>query len=237
MKYLLNAVAICLLSTVQAEQVEKVFEGKQELTVGYRYLLSLPAGYEEHQEKKWPLVVFLHGAGERGDDLKLLKKHGPPKLIDQGKDLGAIVVSPQVLAGQIWDPHGVKALTDAVSSSLRVDRDRIYLTGISMGGFGTWETAISYPDTHAAIVPICGGTGVRWLLADRIKHLPAWVFHGGKDTVVTPDNSEKIHGALKKAGSPVKLTIYPDAGHDSWTAAYDDPELWSWLMSQRRAAK
>lgn len=237
MKYLLNTVAVCLLSTVQAEQVEKVFEGKQELAVGYRYLLSLPAGYEGDQGKNWPLVVFLHGAGERGDDLKLLKKHGPPKLIDQGKDLGAIVVSPQVLAGQIWDPHGVKALTDAVSSSLRVDRDRIYLTGISMGGFGTWETAISYPDTYAAIVPICGGTGVRWLLAERIEHLPAWIFHGGKDTVVTPDNSEKIHGALKKAGSPARLTIYPDAGHDSWTTAYDDPELWSWLMSQRRAAR
>lgn len=243
--WLLSALSISLcfslsLSTsVHAElgQVEKAFAGKLELAVSYRYLLALPEGYAADAGKKWPLIVFLHGAGERGEDLNLLKKHGPPKLINQGKDLGAIVVSPQVPTGEIWDAHAVKALTDEVIATLRVDKERLYLTGISMGGFGTWETAITYPDTYAAIVPICGGTGVRWLLAERIKHLPTWIFHGAKDTVVPPENSEKIHAALKKAGSPAKLTIYPEAAHDSWTKAYDDPELWAWLMQQRRVAK
>jgi predicted peptidase len=237
MKIQMLAAAICGLSSVHAEQVEKVFQGKQELAVGYRYLLALPEGYETDTAKRWPLIVFLHGAGERGEDLKLLLKHGPPKLIDQGKDLGAIVVSPQVPTVQIWEPHGVKALTDEVTATLRVDKQRIYLTGISMGGFGTWETAFAYPDTYAAIVPICGGTGVRWLLAERLKHLPAWIFHGAKDTVVPPENSEKIHAALKKSGSHARMTIYPDAGHDSWTAAYADPELWLWLMQQQRVVK
>jgi predicted peptidase len=235
MKFQWLLAASCLLSTAHAaDQVEKVFQGKKQLAVGYRYLLALPKGYESDPGKRWPLIVFLHGAGERGDDLNLLKKHGPPKLIAQGQDFPAIVASPQVPTGAIWDPHAVRALTDELASTLNVDRDRLYLTGISMGGFGTWETAITYPDLYAAIVPICGGTGVRWLLADRIKHLPAWIFHGGKDTVVEPANSEKIHAALKKVGSSAKLTIYPDAGHDSWTAAYADPALWQWLLLQRR---
>ena len=236
MKIRMLLVMVCLGSTVWAEQEERVFQGKVEVAVGYRYLLGLPEGYEAEAGKRWPLIVFLHGAGERGEDLNLLKKHGPPKLIEAGKDLGAIVASPQVPEGEIWDPHAVKALTDALVATLRVDVGRIYLTGISMGGFGTWETVFSYPDTYAAIVPICGGTGVRWLLAERVKDLPAWIFHGGKDTVVPPENSEKIHAALKKIGGQAKLTIYPEAGHDSWTAAYSDPELWDWLMKQRRAA-
>lgn len=235
MRVFLLAAVVCLGSVVQGGQAERVFQGKVEVAVGYRYLLGLPEGYEADAGKRWPLIVFLHGAGERGEDLNLLKKHGPPKLIEAGKDLGAIVASPQVKEGEIWDPQGVKALTDELVATLRVDVGRIYLTGISMGGFGTWETAFSYPETYAAIVPICGGTGVRWLLAERVKDLPAWIFHGAKDTVVPPENSEKIHAALKKAGSRAKLTIYPEAAHDSWTAAYEDPELWDWLMKQRRA--
>ncbi len=235
MKIRMLLAMVCLGSTVFAEQEERVFQGEVTRAVGYRYLLGLPEGYEADAGKRWPLIVFLHGAGERGEDLSLLKKHGPPKLLEAGKDLGAIVASPQVKEGEVWDPQGVKALTDALVATLRVDVGRIYLTGISMGGFGTWETAFSYPDTYAAIVPICGGMGVRWLLAERVKDLPAWIFHGAKDTVVPPENSEKIHAALKKAGSRAKLTIYPEAAHDSWTAAYEDPELWGWLMKQRRA--
>ncbi len=231
----LLAALFCIQPAAAQTETEKAFQREVTLPVSCRYLLALPQGYEEDATKTWPLIVFLHGAGERGDDLEMVKKHGPPKLIAQGRDLGAIVASPQVPKGSIWDPHLVKALTDELAATLRVDKRRIYLTGLSMGGFGTWETAILYPDTYAAIVPICGGAGVRWVMAERIKHLPVWIFHGAKDTAVEPMHSEKMHQALKKAGGDVRFTLYPDAAHDSWTAAYDDPELWTWLLAQRRA--
>lgn len=214
---------------------EESFAGEISLKVGYRYLLSLPDGYQPNEAKTWPLLVFLHGAGERGDDLSLLNKHGPPKLIAAGKKFDAIVVSPQVPEKNIWNAHAVKALVDDLVKKYRVDTQRLYLTGISMGGFGTWDTALAYPDTFAAIAPICGGAGVGFVMADRIKDLPCWIFHGDKDGAVSVDFSLKIHGALKKAGSDAKLTIYPGVGHDCWTMSYDNPELWSWMFSQRKS--
>lgn len=215
-------------------QTAKEFKGTATLEVGYHYLLSLPDGYEADVSKKWPLIIFLHGAGERGSNLEMLKKHGPPKLIEAGQKLGAIVASLQCPNGQLWNSHGVKALTDELIKTHRVNVDRVYLTGLSMGGFGTWETAFDYPNTYAAIVPICGGAGVRWLIADRLKHLPIWIFHGAKDTVVEPDFSQRMFDALKKIGGNVKLTLYPNLTHDSWTATYADPALWEWLFQQRR---
>ena len=130
--------------------------------------------------------------------------------------------------------HGVKALADEIIRTHRVDTSRLYLTGISMGGFGTWNTALAYPDTYAAIAPICGGAGVGFLIAERIKDLPCWIFHGDAEKAVTVDFSTKIHEALKKAGSSAKLTIYPGVGHDSWTRTYENPELWEWLFTQKR---
>ncbi len=217
-----------------ADLVEREFRGEVSRTVGYRYLLSLPDGYADDANRQWPLLVFLHGAGERGTDLNVLKKHGPPRLIAQGQDLGLIVVSPQCADEELWDPLAIKALTDDIAASHQVDHNRIYLSGLSMGGFGTWETAIEFPDTYAALVPICGGAGVRWLLADRLKSMPVWMFHGAKDTVVEPEHSQRMAEALEKAGAPVKFTLYPEAGHDSWTPAYNDPELWAWLLRQHR---
>jgi predicted peptidase len=213
----------------------QTFSGEVTLKVGYHYLLSLPEGYEADTAKKWPLLVFLHGSGERGDNLELLNKHGPPKLIAAGKKFEAIVVSPQVPDKNIWNAHGVKALIDDLAKKQRVDTSRIYLTGISMGGFGTWDTALAYPDTFAAIVPICGGAGVGFVMADRIKDLPCWIFHGDKDGAVSVDFSIRMHNALQKAGSQARLTIYPGVGHDSWTQSYDNPELWTWLFAQKRS--
>ena len=181
--------------------------------------------------------MFLHGSGERGDNLELVKKHGPPKLIAAGQNFPAIIVTPQVASHQIWNPHGVKALTDEIMHTHQVDPDRVYLTGISMGGFGTWETAMEYPDTWAAIMPICGGTGVRFVMAERIRRIPEWIFHGAKDPVVDPAFSTRMHGLLTKLGAPVKLTLYPEAQHDCWTVTYDNPEVWKWLFEQRRTLK
>lgn len=228
------ALAWCGGSVRAGEQSAQAFAGEVTLKVAYRYLLALPEDYSADGTKTWPLMVYLHGAGERGTDLEILKKHGPPKLIEEGQKFPVIVASLQCEAGQIWNPHGVKAVVDDLIKTHRVDAKRVYLTGLSLGGFGTWDTAMEYAEIFAAIVPICGGAGVRWVMAERIKDLPCWIFHGDKDTVVPLEFSTKIHGALSKAGSSAKLTVYPGVGHDSWTQTYANPELWEWLFTQQQ---
>lgn len=211
---------------------------KQKLTkhipkvVECNYLLSLPVGYGE-KDQSWPLLMFLHGAGERGDNLELVKKHGPPKRIEQGKDYPFIVVSPQCPAGQWWTEKTdtLLALLDEIESKYAVDPERVYLTGLSMGGFGTWTLACRHPERFAAITPICGGG--EWYLADRLRNVPVWAFHGAKDSVVPLDLSEKMVQGVQRAGGNAKLTVYPEANHDSWTATYDNPELYDWLLSHR----
>ncbi len=217
-------------------QTPQSYTGDFIIKVSYRYLLSKPEGYEADTAKKWPLVIFLHGSGERGNDLNKVKIHGPPKLIAAGQKFPAVIASLQCPENELWNPHGVKAVTDHLIKTERIDTKRVYLTGLSMGGFGTWETAFEYPDTYAAIAPICGGAGVRWVQAQRIQHLPAWIFHGDKDGAVPVELSQKIYDALKKLGAPVKLTIYPGVGHNSWTQTYDNPEFWSWLFAQKRSS-
>jgi predicted peptidase len=235
LRHLLLILPCCLpLATFADTQAPASYRGEFIIQVDYRYLLSHPEGYDTSPDRRWPLVVFLHGSGERGADLELLKKHGPPKLIAAGKKIPAVVASLQCPSDQLWNPHGVKAVTDHLIRTERIDPRRVYLTGLSMGGFGTWETAFEYPETYAAIAPICGGAGVRWVTASRLKHLPAWIFHGDQDAAVPVDFSLKIHGALQKIGAPVKLTIYSGVGHDSWTQTYDNPEFWNWLFAQKR---
>ena len=194
------------------------------------YLLYLPEDYE--QKESWPLLLFLHGSGERGTDLQLVKKHGPPKLIEAGKQFPFIVVSPQCPEGQWWQPVELTALLDEIVEKYKVDQDRIYVTGLSMGGFGTWSLAAYAPHRLAAIAPICGGGETYW--TERFSHLPVWVFHGAKDKGVPLQRSEKMVESLKKHGGNVKLTVYPEAGHDSWTETYDNPELYEWLLEQKR---
>lgn len=197
------------------------------------YLIYLPKNYE--RKPSWPLMLFLHGAGERGDDLELVKKHGPPKLIAAGKEFPFIVISPQCPKGKWWEPIELVALLDEISSKYKVDPDRIYVTGLSMGGFGSWRLAAYAPERLAAIAPICGGGETYW--AKEFPHLPVWAFHGAKDTGVPLERSQAMIDALKKSGGDPKFTIYPDAGHDSWTATYDNPGFYEWLLAQIRAEK
>lgn len=213
-----------------APQQAERFEGQVTIPVEFKYLLSLPQGYETGDER-WPLLVFLHGSGERGSDLDLVKKHGPPKLIAEGKQFPFIVLSPQA-ARRGWEPYSLNALIEDVMRKYRVDKDRVYLTGLSMGGYGTWLLAATFPDKFAAIAPICGGGDPAD--AGRLKDLPVWVFHGAKDDAVPIQRSEEMVDALKEAGSKsVKFTVYPEAGHDSWTDTYNDPELYHWLLMHR----
>lgn len=200
------------------------------ITTNMRYLQYLPEDYDE--QEKWPLLLFLHGAGERGDDLENVKIHGPPKLIANGKKFPMIVISPQCPTGQRWEGLELVALLDKLSEKLKVDPDRIYVTGLSMGGFGTWRLASMIPDRLAAVAPICGGGEA--FTARGFAQLPLWAFHGGKDTVVKPQRSEEMIEALKRAGGQPKYTLYPEAGHDSWTETYNNPELYEWMLSHTR---
>ena len=197
------------------------------------YLLYLPEGYGE-QDRAWPLVLFLHGAGERGDSLNLVAMHGPPKLVNKGDAFPFILVSPQTPA-DLWWTDGIDyldALLREVAGRYRVDEDRVYVTGLSMGGFGTWALAAAYPNRFAALAPICGGGEPDE--ACRHADVPTWAFHGERDQVVPVGRTEEMVEALQACNGDVRMTLYPDLGHDSWTVTYDNPELYEWLLKQRR---
>lgn len=210
----------------QPQQLERTIK------ITMNYLLYLPKDYA--QQDAWPLLLFLHGAGERGADLDRVKVHGPPKLIAAGKEFPFLVVSPQCPDGQWWQPHELAALVDEIVEKYKVDRDRIYVSGLSMGGYGTWSLAGFSPDRFAAIVPICGGGDLRSVR--RFPHLPTWVFHGAKDSVVPLSASVDMVEALQKVNGNVKFTVYPEADHDSWTEAYNNPELYKWMLEQKRTS-
>ena len=203
---------------------------KKSVPVELDYLLYLPEGYDE--KETWPLMLFLHGAGERGDDLEKVMVHGPPKLAKH-KKFPFIVVSPQCPDDKWWEPVSLTALLDEVCEKYKVDEDRVYVTGLSMGGFGTWSLVVYSADRFAAVAPICGG-GIPFVTARRAGKLPIWAFHGSADNVVPAKYSEEIVAALKKSGNDARLTIYDGVGHDSWTRTYDNPELYEWLLSHKR---
>lgn len=197
-------------------------------TVACDYLLFLPEGYDGNS-RRWPLILFLHGSGQRGDNLELVKEHGVAKIVEQRPDLPFIVVSPQCPAEGWWASEVLAALLDEIEKNYRVDPKRIYLTGLSMGGFGTWQLAADQPHRFAAIAPICGRGNP--LLTHRIAHLPIWVFHGAKDKIVPLSNSRDMVRSLRKHGATPRFTIYRDAAHDSWTRTYENPRLYEWLLS------
>jgi len=291
------------------------------------YLLFLPDSYGQDPDKKWPLILFLHGSGERGNDLEKLKVLALPKIVEQQTDFPFVVLSPQLPSGTAWDdpqmaaawdgPHiplfklnkslreavdaaiiseelrqefaenginlgpdcfihqnpwinilfdvtgdeikeyrirhrimsdetglfdawmvhyiGWKAtdllieLLDGIIATHNIDPHRVYLTGLSLGGYGTWNLATYHPNRFAAIAPICGGGVPR--LAWRLQNTPTWAFHGEKDDSVPPSESESMVRALEALGGEVRFTLYPDVGHNAWDPAYDDPELYEWFLS------
>jgi predicted peptidase len=222
--------------TYQAGQYPKDFEKQIMTTLTCKYLLYLPEGYS-HSGPAWPMMLFLHGAGERGDDLEKVKVHGPPKIVEGRKDFPFIVVSPQCPSDSWWpnEVEMLKNLVDEIAASYNVDEERIYLTGLSMGGYGTWSLASEYPERFAAIAPICGGGEP--FFGYKLRNVPVWAFHGAKDNLVPLEKSEQMVEAIKRAGGQAKLTVYPDAGHDSWTATYENEELYKWFLKHKREKK
>ncbi len=221
-------------SVLPGSQHSQTFEKTVTKTLSCNYLLFLPEDYDKKQQR-WPLIMFLHGAGERGSDLTKVKVHGPPKIVENRKDFPFIVVSPQCPENDWWTGkvEVLINLLDDIVARYKVDTERVYLTGLSMGGFGTWSLASEYPERFAAIAPICGG-GNRIPVALRLRDMPVWVFHGAKDKVVSLEESEEMVNAIRSRGGNVKFTIYPDAGHDSWTESYDNQELYDWFLEHRK---
>lgn len=196
----------------------------------YPYLIYLPRYYHRSQ-KKWPLLLFLHGSGERGNDLNLVKRHGPPKLAEAGQSFPFILVAPQCPEGKKWSVQTLDHLLNDLAGIYRIDEQRIYLSGLSLGGYGTWKLAIRYPRRFAAIVPICGWSDPQKV--GVLRDVPIWVFHGAKDTVVPLQKSQELVNVLWIAGNPVKFTIYDEAGHDAWTQTYENPDLYTWILQHR----
>jgi predicted peptidase len=223
----------------------------------YKFQVFVPEDWTP--QKKWPVILFLHGAGERGTDGLKQTEAGLPQDIRLHRNLfPAVVVIPQCPPNHWWSVEDMQevalAVLAAASREFHGDANRTYLTGLSMGGYGTWAIAAKNPGKFAAIVPICGGiTAPRSLqamypevakniyqdvpesyaeVAQKIGKTPVWMFHGAKDDVVTVELSRKMYAALQKAGGDVRYTEYPEAGHDSWTKAYAEPEFPAWLLSK-----
>ena len=229
-------------------------EMKQEVA-GHRlgYLLQTPTG--EEPKEGWPLLLFLHGYGECGHDIERVKKHGPPKLIGTFNELAScVIVSPQCPRNSWWRVDALRVLVDEVIAAQgNIDRRRLYVTGLSMGGYGIWSFLSRYPGYFSAAIPICGGGNPFRLPANRppvkagivnefspaglkrAKSLPVWTFHGTRDRSVPVGETTRLVRILKDAGSErVRFTRYADAGHVAgWKKTYQNPDVWKWLFSQR----
>ncbi len=238
----LTVVAIAFAGSVSAAvqtQNKLVVKSNRELDV--KFLLYLPKEHAAKPKKKWPLIMFLHGAGERGDNLDRVKVHGPPKLVEQGKAMEFIIVSPQCPRETIWNDELLITLLNDVVKRYHADETRLYLTGLSMGGYGTWSLGLTHCDRFAAIAPICGGGdfikayNAGGAKGKALSTLGIWAFHGAKDTVVPLAESERMVTSIKKFGHPgPKFTWYPEARHDSWTKTYANPELYKWFLQHQR---
>ncbi|GAB1405424.1 prolyl oligopeptidase family serine peptidase [Lentimicrobium sp.] len=233
-------IMLCLLSgmaglTAQnlSQQAHK-YTGRYTKPYSLNYLLYQPEQYIKDKGGEWPLLVFLHGSGERGADLEKVKVHGPPMLIAGGRQFPFFVLSPQCPEGQDWDAEALHTLIGYIVDNYPIDEKRVYLTGLSMGGKGVWDLAFAHPDDYAAIVPVCGRVDRNY--ADRAAELgdmAVWVFHGAMDDVVPIAPAARMVNKLQEAGNKAKFTIYPEAGHDSWTDTYNNPLLYEWLLEQK----
>jgi predicted peptidase len=225
-------------------------------TASYRYQVYVPADWSK--KKKWPVILFLHGAGERGGDGLIQTEVGIGTAIRRHAErVPAIVVFPQCLKDRWWpepemQAQALKALDESIKE-FNGDTERVYLTGISMGGYGTWAIAANNPSRFAALAPVCGGVRTPprvaipqgtpaasdtsdpyQAVAQKVGGTPVWVFHGGADTVVPVSESQKMVDALKAAGGKVRYSEYEGVGHNSWDKAYGEPEFFTWLLSQKR---
>ena len=211
------------------EEISESFSTAVTKAYKYDYLVILPDNFK--LSDKLPLLLFLHGSGERGEDLQLVKKHGPFKAIQEGQ-VQTIIVAPQCPKDEWWNAEVLSGLLDEVQKNYPVDESRVYVTGLSMGGYGAWGLAAHDPDRFAAVAPICGGGDP--VDAKKLVDTPVWAFHGDKDTSVALTKGQAMIDSLKEAGGNPKFTVYEGVGHDSWTTTYKDSAFYAWLFAQQR---
>lgn len=214
--------------------IPRHFEAQITKTVSLDYLVYLPPGYDRDPPQRLPMILFLHGAGARGSDLELVRQNGIPHNLENGQDLPFIVVSPQCPAESHWTLHieALNALLDDVLAQYRVDENRIYMTGMSLGGAGTWMLAGVYPERFAAVAPI--SARIVPLPLNRLKDLPIRAFHGEADDIIPLSEAQRTVDALDAIGGNAELVIYPGVGHDAWKQTYNSPELYDWFLTHKR---
>lgn len=222
-------------SDESGKQTAAVFETKDGTKVDY--LFYLPKDYKKEGEQKFPFLIFLHGRGESTGGIQAVAKWGPPQLVARGEELPFIIVSPQCPAGDFWSSEKqvgvVTELIEGVMSTHAVDPQRVYLTGLSMGGFGSWALAAKSPEKFAAVVPICGAGDPKQ--ANQLKDLPIWVFHGDQDNAIPIKHSNAMVEAIKAAGgSQIRYTTLEHVGHNSWSAAYASPDIYDWMLQHTK---
>jgi predicted peptidase len=211
-------------------------------TDSLHYLLYLPEDYGRPPGVRYPLILLLHGAGERGDDLQQVKTHGVNEIVSFQQQHKFILAVPQCPKDEWWGDHvdALDQLLQDVISSYRIDTTRLYLTGLSMGGYGSWYYATIHPQRFAAVTPICGGGLPFYGYPERVqvlKDVPIWAFHGGADDVVPLAASQALVDALAEVNGNARLTIYPGVEHDSWTQTYANPDLYDWMFSHALSHK
>ena len=230
MKNIIRLVFLCIsINIINAQVVEKKFSTEICENRTYEYLLHKPKGNE-----KKPLIIFLHGSGEKGTDLEKVKAHGPFKYL-KNNDLDAFVLAPQCPQDVYWESESLYQLIQTVIKENNIDDSRIYLTGLSMGAWGAWNLSFAPPDMFSALVPIAGFVDrVPMLENCKIKNIPTRIFHGLLDDVVDVNYSIEIYKKLKKCSVDIELTIFDDANHDSWTRVYDDKAIYDWMLEQKQ---
>lgn len=228
---------VCLGETAAGQQPEE-FRGTVTRSVQMQYLLFIPAGYGDNQTKKWPLIMYLHGGSRRGDDIEKLREpgFGLTALLEKKKSFPFVVVSPLCPNGEFWtDTEALISLLDEIEKHYSIDLSRVYLTGHSMGGFGTWYLAYQHPERFAAIAPMSAPFVVTaW--ADRLKKMPIWAFHGSSDDLVPIAGTKDLIDALHALGNDVRFTVLPGRDH-AILDTYENEELYSWFLKHSGAEK
>lgn len=230
MRFYFVLIIIWLASSLAAQT--PTTPAKTEKSGSYKYLLYLPEKYKEDKDKQWPLIIYLHGKSACGNNLDKVRRYGLPFYLDRDMKLDAVVAAPQCPLGKNWvTDNWFITFLDDIKEKYNIDESRIYLTGMSLGGFGTFSLAIKYPEIFAAVSPFCGGG--QPVTVAPMKDIPTWVFHGDRDEQVPLRRSQEMVDAIKKHGGNPKFTILKGMPHDIHRS-YNNPELYEWMLSHSK---